>query len=156
MKKKLSEIKSQLNTVEKEHTEKTIGDIEVLFHIYSGRIIQNYQRGLGLFIDSGDGNKIRFYTAEPSGHDALLSMSSGQISALSLSFFLSLNMVYTKMPYILIDDPVQCMDDINIASLSDLLRSEFSERQILLSTHDSKISNYIRYKFKRVGITQKP
>lgn len=138
----------------KQYAKKTIGDIELLFHIYSGRLIQNYQRGLGLFIVSGKGDILKFNTALKSDHDAILSMSSGQIASLGLAFFLTLNRVYALNPFILIDDPVQSMDEINIASLSDLLRVELSDRQILLSNHEMEVSTYMRYKFKRAGLSQ--
>ena len=83
-------------------------------------------------------------------------MSSGQLSALSLAFFLSLNRVYANSPFILIDDPAQSLDDINIASLSDLLRCELKDRQLFLSSHEDDISAYLRFRFKRVGLSQKP
>ena len=65
-----------------------------------------------------------------------------------------MNRVYALNPFILIDDPVQSMDEINIASLSDLLRVELSDRQILLSNHEMEVSTYMRYKFKRAGLSQ--
>ncbi|MED0010237.1 hypothetical protein RCV01_07495, partial [Escherichia coli] len=85
-----------------------------------------------------------------------MSMSSGQLSALSLAFFLSLNKVYAKSPLVLIDDPAQSLDEINIASLSDLLRCELNNRQLILSSHEDNISSYLRFRFMRAGLTQKP
>lgn len=155
-KEKISTLKEKLNTLNKDYSKKTISDIELTFHIYSGRLIQNYQRGLGLFIDEGNGDRLRFCTAEKSEHDATLSMSSGQLSALSLAFFLSLNKVYAKSPLVLIDDPAQSLDEINIASLSDLLRCELNNRQLILSSHEDNISSYIRFRFMRSGLSQKP
>lgn len=153
---KFSTLKEKLTLLNKDYSKKTISDIELTFHIYSGRLIQNYQRGLGLFIDEGNGDRLRFCTAEKSEHDATMSMSSGQLSALSLAFFLSLNKVYAKSPLVLIDDPAQSLDEINIASLSDLLRCELSNRQLILSSHEDNISSYIRFRFMRAGLTQKP
>lgn len=153
---KISTLKEKLTNLNKEYSKKTISDIELTFHIYSGRLIQNYQRGLGLFIDEGNGDRLRFCTAEKSEHDATMSMSSGQLSALSLAFFLSLNKVYAKSPLVLIDDPAQSLDEINIASLSDLLRCELSNRQLILSSHEDNISSYIRFRFMRAGLSQKP
>ena len=49
--------------------------------------------------------------------------------------------------FILIDDPVQTMDDINIASFIEVLRNDFPEKQIILSTHETDKENYILYKF---------
>jgi len=156
LKRKIVLTRKTLEDTAENYTKKMIGDIELLFHIYSGRLIQNYQRGLGLLIVSGDGKLLKFSTVESSEHDAILSMSSGQIAALGMAFFLTLNRVYATNPFILIDDPVQSMDEINIASLSDLLRVEFRDRQILLSNHEKDVSTFIRYKFKRAGLSQRP
>ena len=155
LKEKINKLKNALINLEKAYASQTISDIELTFHIYSGRLIQNYQRGLGLFIERGDGSHLRFSTAERSEHDALLSMSTGQISALSLAFFFSLNRVYSRNSLILIDDPAQSLDEINIASLSDLLRCELKDRQIIISSHEDDISSYIRYRFSRAGLSQK-
>jgi len=152
IRKKIDGLEDLLTDLEKKYSEKTISDIELIFHIYSGRLIQNYQRGLGLFIESRDGKQLRFATAEGSEHDAILSMSSGQISALSLAFFFSLNKVYSKTPIIMIDDPSQSLDEVNIASLTDLLRCELKNRQLIVSSHEEDISSYMRYRFARAGL----
>ncbi|MBR9754839.1 AAA family ATPase [Cobetia sp. 4B] len=149
---KVKKLRDTLKETEKNYTDQTISAIEFIFHIYSGRLIQNYQRGLGLFIESREGTQLRFLTAEKSEHDAVMSMSSGQVSALSLAFFLSLNKVYAKVPLILIDDPSQSLDEINIASLTDLLRCELKHCQLVVSSHEDDISAYMRYRFDRAGL----
>jgi exonuclease SbcC len=150
---KVNNLKATLEKTERSYSEQTIAEIELIFHIYSGRLIQNYQRGLGLFIESKDGKELKFLTAEKSEHDAILSMSSGQVSALSLGFFLSLNRVYSTVPLILIDDPSQSLDEVNIASLTDLLRCEFNNRQLIVSSHEDDISAYMRYRFNKAGLS---
>lgn len=150
---KVTKLKATLEKTERRYSEQTIAEVELIFHIYSGRLIQNYQRGLGLFIESKDGKELRFLTAEKSEYDAILSMSSGQVSALSLGFFLSLNKVYSRVPLILIDDPSQSLDEVNIASLTDLLRCEFSNRQLIVSSHEDDISSYMRYRFSKAGLS---
>jgi exonuclease SbcC len=140
-----------LNESLREYSRQLIKDIELLFHIYSGRIVQDFQGGLGLFIiDRGD--KIKFVSSPSKTYDAIFSMSTGQLSALILSFTLALNKKYSKSKLLLIDDPVQAMDDINTAGFVELLRNDFSDRQIILSTHEQMLSNYIRYKFKKFNI----
>lgn len=37
---------------------------------------------------------------------------------------------------LLIDDPLQTMDDLNISSFIELLRNDFKDKQIILSTHE--------------------
>lgn len=150
---KIKKLRDTLKDTEQRYTDQTISAIELIFHIYSGRLIQNYQRGLGLFIESREGTQLRFLTAEKSEHDAVMSMSSGQVSALSLAFFLSLNKVYATVPLILIDDPSQSMDEINVASLTDLLRCELKHCQLVVSSHEDDISAYMRYRFERAGLT---
>ncbi|MFM4707771.1 AAA family ATPase [Aeromonas caviae] len=149
---KIKTLRDTLKETEQRYTDQTISAIELIFHIYSGRLIQNYQRGLGLFIESREGTQLRFLTAEKSEHDAVMSMSSGQVSALSLAFFLSLNKVYARVPLILIDDPSQSLDEVNVASLTDLLRCELKHCQLIVSSHEDDISAYMRYRFNRAGL----
>lgn len=122
--------------------------IEVLFHIYSGRLLQNFQNGLGIFIET-DGKSLSFREHPNKLHDAIFSMSSGQLSSLVLSFTLALNKRYAKNSVMLIDDPAQSLDDINVAGFIDLLRNEFPDRQVILSTHEDEISSFMRYKFRK-------
>ncbi|MDA5228654.1 AAA family ATPase [Escherichia coli] len=58
-KEKVNNLKATLEKTERNYSEQTIAEIELIFHIYSGRLIQNYQRGLGLFIESKDGKELR-------------------------------------------------------------------------------------------------
>lgn len=152
-KNKVHRLRTILEKAEQSYADQTISEIELIFHIYSGRLIQNYQRGLGLFIESREGKQLRFLTAEKSDHDAVMSMSSGQVSALSLAFFLSLNKVYAHVPLILIDDPSQSLDEVNVASLTDLLRCELKHCQLIVSSHEDDISAYMRYRFTRAGLS---
>ena len=148
---KIKRILNILNDSLKQYNSQLIKDIELLFHIYSGRIVQDFQGGLGLFIiDRGD--KIKFVSTPTKTFDAIFSMSTGQLSALILSFTLALNKKYSKSKLLLIDDPVQSMDDINTAGFVELLRNDFADRQIILSTHEQMLSTYIRYKFKKFNV----
>ncbi|WP_336931267.1 AAA family ATPase [Acinetobacter tandoii] len=84
----------------------------------------------------------------------IIYFSSAQLNILSLSVFLS-RAIHAKDNYgnalklILIDDPIQAMDSINILSTIDLLRSislRF-DKQIIISTHDE---NFYRLLQKKV------
>lgn len=156
---RLKAIDKALNKAQNDYIGQTIGQMESLFHIYSGRLLQNYQCGLGVFIDMPGGTRkntmMNFITARGQDHDAVLSMSSGQISALSLALFLALNKKYAQTAFVFIDDPTQCMDEINIASLSDLLRVELRDRQVVISTHEQDISDYLCYRYGKAGLTRK-
>lgn len=132
------------------HYTKIIKDIEIPLYIYSGKIIQDYQRGLGIFIKEYEELKnLKFVSNNDSDHDAINYLSSGQLSALIISFTLALNKVYgnKKINTILIDDPVQTMDDINMMSFIELIRNEFADKQIIISTHEDSVSLFMRYKF---------
>lgn len=129
-----------------------IKQIEIPFFLYCSRLLQSYQGGQGVLIDSKD-SKIRF-TAPGGEHDILYTMSSGQLSAVLLAFSLVLNKIYSgnKFRTLFIDDPIQCMDDINMISFVELLRREFSDSQIVLSTHEDTFANYIKYKFSKYNM----
>jgi len=124
--------------------------------IYTGKILQDYQNGLGVFISK---DEMRFVTNGDVKHDILNTFSSGQLSGFVLAFLFSMNKQYVKESeddcgFILIDDPVQTMDDINISSMIEVLRNDFKDRQIILSTHETDKENYILYKFfkyNRIG-----
>lgn len=148
-----NEVKGSIDVYNKcisKHRSNIIKDIEIPFYIYTGKIIQDYQRGLGIFIKEYEEFKnLKFVSNANSDHDAINCLSSGQLSALVISFTLALNKVYgkKKLGFILIDDPLQSMDDINIISFIELMRNEFLEKQIVMSTHEDEISLFMRYKF---------
>lgn len=138
-----------------------ISKIEIPFYIYSARILQSYQGGQGIFIrqahaSKGEVDSIRF-TTPGQQHDVLYTMSSGQLSGVLLSFSLALNKIFAQdgLNTIFIDDPVQCMDDLNIVSFVELLRSEFEDSQLLISTHEKSFASYISYKYKKHGLERK-
>lgn len=128
--------------------------IRVPLLIYTAKILQDYQNGLGVFINDKD---IRFVSGEDTEFDILNSFSSGQLSAFVLAFLFTMNKRFINkttddIGFILIDDPVQTMDDVNISSLIEVMRNEFSDKQIILSTHEQDKENYILYKFYKYGM----
>ena len=117
--------------------------------IYTGKILQDYQNGLGVFVSK---DEMRFVSNGDAKHDILNTFSSGQLSGFVLAFLFSMNKQYIlksadDIGFILIDDPVQTMDDINVSSLIEVLRNDFSKKQIIISTHETDKENYILYKF---------
>lgn len=150
----LTILKKSLTTSISRYQKRLIKDIEIPFYIYSGKVLQSHQsgKGNGIFIKDKTGGEelknIRLVSDWNSDHDVINTMSSGQIAATVISLYLALNKVYAKgFSPILIDDPVQTMDEINMISLVELLRNEFSDRQIVLSTHEDHVSKYFIYKF---------
>lgn len=152
--KQLKELKVKYDNSLKSYQKKIIKDIEIIFHVYSGRIMQFFHGGIGLFIFS-EKDGIRFQTDSNKTYDAIFTMSSGQLSALIISFTLALHKKYSQNQLILIDDPVQTMDELNMYGFIDLLRNEFRDNQIIMSTHEDMMSAFMRYKFKNYNLTER-
>ncbi len=148
---KISKIGERLQQSLDAYKAELVKDVELLFHIYSGRVMQDFHMGLGLFmVDKGD--KIKFVTSPNKSYDAVFSMSTGQLSSLILSFTLALNKKYSISRLLFIDAPVQSMDDINTAGFIDVLRNDFKDRQVFVSTHEEMLSSFIRYKYKMFNL----
>lgn len=52
---------------------------------------------------------------------------------------------------LLIDDPVQTIDDVNMVGLVDILRYGFGDRQIFISTHEQSFEWFLRYRYSKAG-----
>ena len=92
--------------------------------------------------------KFQLIHSAKDNHDILYNMSSGQLAAVSLSFLLCMNQVYAQqqsLPVLLIDDPIQIIDDVNMVGLVDILRFEFKDTQIFISTHEQKFEWYLKH-----------
>ena len=83
----------------------------------------------------------------------ILYFSAAQMNILSLSVFLANALHVTddngnSVDVIMIDDPIQSMDSINILSTIDLLRSIIIrfDKQIIISTHDKNFFELLRRK----------
>lgn len=137
-----------------------ITQIEIPFYIYSARILQSYQGGQGILIRDKDGkeelNSIRFTTPNDE-HDVLYTMSSGQLSGILLAFSLALHKIFVNegLNVLFIDDPVQCMDDLNIVSFVELMKIEFPDVQLLISTHENSFAGYVLYKYDKSNLPHK-
>lgn len=156
----LDGLERELNKQKIHYINRIISDIEILFYIYSGRILQDSRFGRGLFIkfsatESSSTRYIRFVDKYSSNVDVLYSLSSGQLVAMAIALTLSINKLYSKCNFIAIDDPIQTIDDINIWGLIETIRHEFKNKFILLSTHEINYGSLIRYKLSNVGIDAK-
>lgn len=146
---RLKELSTLYDKKIEEYKNITLKKLRVPLLIYTCKILQDYQNGLGVFVDK---DEMRFVSNGDAKHDILNTFSSGQLSGFVLAFLFAMNKQYIKassddIGFILIDDPVQTMDDINISSLIEVLRNDFSDKQIILSTHEVDKENYILYKF---------
>ena len=50
------------------------------------------------------------------------------------------------MPFLLLDDPLQSLDDVNALGFADLCRHMRSRRQLIVSTHDQRLANLLERK----------
>ena len=83
-------------------------------------------------------------------------MSTGQLNGLSIALLLSIKNVYgdTKgLDILLIDDPLQTIDDISAISLADLLTQQ-GIGQIVLSTHEETKAALLRYKHAGMSVRE--
>ncbi|CEN78418.1 AAA family ATPase [Paraclostridium sordellii] len=140
----------------KKHKDNIVNHLQVPFYLYSGRILQNYPGGLGIKMKNEKDNIIFEATNRP-GHDVFYTLSSGQLSSIVVALTMTLSKMYAegKFRCMLIDDPFQTMDELNISSFVELLRNDFPNYQFIFSTHEADFSDYIRYKFDKYGLTNK-
>lgn len=148
------DLKTLYNAAIDEYKNLVLKKLRVPLLIYTGKILQDYQNGLGVFINK---DEMRFVSNGDAKHDILNTFSSGQLSGFVLSLLFAMNKRYISeqtddIGFILIDDPVQTMDDINIASFIEVLRNDFPNKQIILSTHETDKENYILYKFLKYNL----
>ena len=98
----------------------------------------------------GKGTSTAIVTDEGAGVDAdpLIVFSASQANIASLSYFLAMSLSAGQhaLPFVLLDDPLQSMDDINVLGFADLCRFLRSERQLIVSTHDRRFANLLRRK----------
>jgi exonuclease SbcC len=82
--------------------------------------------------------------------DGLSRISTGQRSALALSIFLTMNSsVGQNAPWLIFDDPVAQVDDLNTLSFFDALRELVLEgnRQVFFATANTRVANLFARKF---------
>lgn len=81
-------------------------------------------------------------------------MSTGQRAALYISVFIVLNLsLKNGPPYIIFDDPIAHIDDLNILFFLDFLRdiALCKDRQVFFSTANGKIASLFEKKFSLLG-----
>lgn len=82
------------------------------------------------------------------GADPLIVFSASQANIAALSYFLAMSLGAgdRALPFVLLDDPLQSMDDVNVLGFADLCRFIRSERQLMISAHDPRFANLLRRK----------
>ncbi|MFC5386498.1 AAA family ATPase [Aquamicrobium segne] len=73
-------------------------------------------------------------------------LSQGNLNTAALTLFLALNLsMPSQLPWLVLDDPVQSMDDVHIAQFAALLRS-FSKglgKQVVIAVHERALFEYL-------------
>lgn len=80
--------------------------------------------------------------------DPLLVFSSSQANVAALTYFLALSWSADAhaLPFLLLDDPLQSMDDVNVLGFSDLCRHIRGRRQLIVSTHEQRLAGLLERK----------
>lgn len=74
-------------------------------------------------------------------------LSAGNLNTAALTLFIALHLtVAPQLPWLILDDPVQSMDDVHIAHFAALLRtlSKEQDRQVIVAVHDRQLFEYLR------------
>ncbi|MGF9712191.1 hypothetical protein ABEX19_09170, partial [Paenibacillus naphthalenovorans] len=86
--------------------------------------------------------------------------SAAQLNILALSIFLGLGLTqrYSQLQQLFMDDPIQSMDDVNILAFIDVLRaimdSKYSNKHIVVSTHDEDFAQLLSIKMRNRKMVQ--
>ena len=73
-------------------------------------------------------------------------LSAGNLNTAALTLFLALHLsVKARLPWLVIDDPVQSMDEVHIAQFAALLRtlSKQMNRQVIIAVHERSLFDYL-------------
>ncbi len=73
-------------------------------------------------------------------------LSAGNLNTAALTLFLALHLsVRPTLPWLVIDDPVQSMDEVHIAQFAALLRtlSKQHGRQVIIAVHEKPLFDYL-------------
>jgi exonuclease SbcC len=73
-------------------------------------------------------------------------LSQGNLNTAALTLFLALHLsVPAKLPWLVLDDPVQSMDDVHVAQFAALLRtlSKGLGKQVIVAVHERALFDYL-------------
>lgn len=88
-----------------------------------------------------------WYRSGGKGGDPRTMLSAGNLNTAALTLFLALHLsVSPDLPWLVIDDPVQSMDEVHIAQFAALLRmlaKSNLRRQIIIAVHERPLFDYL-------------
>lgn len=142
----LDKYKKALN----EYQTNLVQQIKIPLYVYSGKVIQNYPMGLGIIANIKSSSIV--FETEKKEEDVFDYLSAGQLNGVMLSVMLAVRSVMDmqqSLNIIMIDDPLQTIDDVSAFSYADLLSEQFEDAQIVLSTHEIDKSDLLEFKFRQ-------
>lgn len=151
--KDIDKLADKYKSAYKKYQTELANNIKLPLYIYSGKIIQNYPLGLGIEACINDSQII--FKASGKDNDIFNILSIGQLNGVALSILLAIKSVYSNklgLDMLLVDDPLQSIDDISSFSFSDLLCEQFNNTQIIISTHEEDKANLFKYKFRQMNL----
>lgn len=156
---KINKILDCQEAARKEYLNEIMTYLEIPLYIYSGKLMQTHQNGLGIFCFTGlkkDALTEFKMTTDKKDINQKLDISNkfstGQKNVANIALMLALKkIVATNLDIFMIDDPCQSLDELNVASLVEIIKNEFTKTQIILSTHEDKVASYIKYKSEKAG-----
>ena len=86
------------------------------------------------------------YRSRETGANPRAVLSSGNLNTAALTLFLALHLSARPMlPWLVIDDPVQSMDEVHVAQFAALLRtlSKQHNRQVIIAVHEKPLFDYL-------------
>lgn len=87
-----------------------------------------------------------FYRDGSRGGNPRAMLSAGNLNTAALTLFLALHLsVKPRLPWLIIDDPVQSMDEVHISQFAALLRtlSKQHGRQVIIAVHEKPLFDYL-------------
>lgn len=103
---------------------------------------------LGDYYRKGVAETVTRDEAEDVEADPLLVFSSSQANVAALTWFLALSWSAgpAALPFLLLDDPLQSLDDVNVLGFADLCRRLRVRRQLVISTHEPRLARLLERK----------
>lgn len=97
-----------------------------------------------ILIDEDEGVKVT---------DPGRTLSTSQANALAVALFLSFNLGFSThaLTGLILDDPLQNLDDVHLLGLVDLLRKIAPHRQMIVTTHDQTLASLMARKLRPIG-----
>ena len=88
-----------------------------------------------------------WYRSGGKGGNPRAMLSAGNLNTAALTLFLALHLsVAPDLPWLVIDDPVQSMDEVHIAQFAALIRmlsKSKTQRQIIVAVHEKPLFDYL-------------